>query len=255
MGTAQVLPSVLRATQLVAARNPRVQFVFVGGGVALEGLKADAAALGLPNARFLPVRPAAQVGSLLAAADALLVHLRDDPLFSITIPSKTQAYLAARRPIVMAMRGDASDLTLARRANAGVCVAPEDPKAWLSPWAGWPKWYPRNSKSWAAGARLSTGNTCRWPREPRGSRNSCCAPRKGSRDLQRKRPSRPETPRPAERPSSGGLDPRWEHGSEFHWLGVPGPGVRPSPHPWSGLRPGVRLQDEPRGSRAAITTT
>lgn len=127
MGKAQALSSVLLAAKLVAVRNPRVQFVFVGGGVEVGSLKGETAALGLDNVRFLPVRPAAEVGPLLAVADVLLVHLRDDPLFTITIPSKTQAYFAAGRPVLMAVRGDAAGLV--RRAGAGVCVDPEEPEA------------------------------------------------------------------------------------------------------------------------------
>ncbi len=127
MGKAQALASVLQAAKLVAEREPRVQFVFVGGGVEVATLKGEAAALGLDNVRFLPVRPASEVGPLFAAADVLLVHLRDDPLFAITIPSKTQAYLASGRPILMAVRGDAADLV--RNADAGVYVEPENPDA------------------------------------------------------------------------------------------------------------------------------
>ncbi len=127
MGHAQALASVLKAAKLVAAQAPRVQFVLVGGGVQVAALKAQAIEMALPNVKFLPLRPAAEVGPLLAAADVLLVHLRDDPLFSITIPSKTQAYMAAGRPILMAVRGDAADLV--KEAGAGVCTAPEDPGA------------------------------------------------------------------------------------------------------------------------------
>lgn len=127
MGYAQGLSSVLRAAELVALRDSRVQFVFVGGGVDVERLEREAAAMGLRNVKFLPRRPAAAAAALLRSADALLVHLRDDPLFSITIPSKTQAYLAVGRPIVMAVRGDAA--ALVEEAQAGVCVPPEDPEA------------------------------------------------------------------------------------------------------------------------------
>jgi glycosyltransferase involved in cell wall biosynthesis len=127
MGRAQALGAVLEAAGLVAARAPRVQFVFVGGGVEVARLKQKAIEMALPNVRFLPVRPAAEVAPLLAAADVLLVHLRDDPLFSITIPSKTQAYMAAGRPILMAVRGDAARLVT--EAGAGVCTTPEDPSA------------------------------------------------------------------------------------------------------------------------------
>lgn len=50
-----------------------------------------------------------EVGTLLKEADALLVHLTDDEL-SITIPSRTQAYLAVGKPIVMGVDGDAAKL-------------------------------------------------------------------------------------------------------------------------------------------------
>ena len=127
MGHAQALSSVLLAARLVAAQSPRVQFVFVGGGVEVAALKAQAIEMALPNVKFLPVRPAVEVGPLLAAADVLLVHLRDDPLFSVTIPSKTQAYMATGRPILMAVRGDAAKLV--QEAGAGMCTTPQDPGA------------------------------------------------------------------------------------------------------------------------------
>jgi colanic acid biosynthesis glycosyl transferase WcaI len=50
--------------------------------------------------------------------EVLLVHLRRDPLFAITIPSKTQAYMAMGRPILMAVESDAADLV--NRAHAGL---------------------------------------------------------------------------------------------------------------------------------------
>ena len=130
MGRAQALSSVLDAAGLVAACVPRAQFVFVGGGVERAALEARSRELALPNVKFLASRGPAEVAPLMAAADVLLVHLRDDPLFTITIPSKTQAYLAAGRPVVMAVRGDAA--ALVQDAGAGVCVDPENPQALAS---------------------------------------------------------------------------------------------------------------------------
>jgi glycosyltransferase involved in cell wall biosynthesis len=60
-------------------------------------------------------------------ADVLLVHLKKDPLFEITIPSKTLAYLACGKPLLMAVEGDAADLVAA--AGAGPACAAEDPAA------------------------------------------------------------------------------------------------------------------------------
>lgn len=127
MGTAQALDAALDAARICVSRAPRAQFVFVGGGVDRDRLEQRAAALGLPNVRFLPRQPIDAMAPLLALADVLLVHLKNDPLFQITIPSKTQAYLAAGRPILMAVPGNAADLV--REAAAGATCAPENPPA------------------------------------------------------------------------------------------------------------------------------
>lgn len=127
LGAAQGLEAVVEAAALLRTTNPRVQFVFVGAGVASEALKRQAGEKQLSNVVFLPRRPAASMPALYEAADVLLVHLRDEPLFAITIPSKTQTYLAVGRPILMAVRGDAAGLVEA--AGAGIACAPGDPRA------------------------------------------------------------------------------------------------------------------------------
>ena len=125
MGKAQALDAVLDAAELIAERLPLVQFVFIGGGIDVERLTRITAEKKLDNVRFLPRRPVSEIGSALNMADLLLVHLKDDPLFEITLPSKTQAYLAVGRPILMAVRGDAADLV--EKAGAGITCSPEDP--------------------------------------------------------------------------------------------------------------------------------
>ncbi len=127
MGMVQGLGVVLEAAALVAGSEPSVQFVLVGGGVERPRLEARAASLGLKNVIFLPWRPVEEIGALLHRADALLVHLKDDPLFAITIPSRIQAYLAVGRPIVCGVRGNASELV--EQAGAGLCFEPDNPSA------------------------------------------------------------------------------------------------------------------------------
>lgn len=122
MGKAQALDTVLESAALLANRLPQVQFVLVGGGIDVERLKVKKEEMGLRNVLFLPRRPVSEIGKVLSRADALLVHLKDDPLFEITLPSKTQAYLAAGRPIIMAVRGDAAELV--ERAEAGMSCLP-----------------------------------------------------------------------------------------------------------------------------------
>ena len=110
MGKAQALDTIIEAARILQERGSRVTWVMLGGGVEVERLKQRGADMKLSNIEFLPRVSMAEVGTYLNAADALLVHLRKDPLFKITIPSKTQAYMAVGKPILMAVDGDAADL-------------------------------------------------------------------------------------------------------------------------------------------------
>ncbi len=123
MGRAQALDAVIEAADMLRRRGERVQFIFLGGGLDVARLRAVAASRGADNVIFLPAVPMDRVGAYLREADALLVHLRRDPLFEITIPSKTQAYLAAGRPVIMAVPGDAS--VLIQASGGGVLAEPE----------------------------------------------------------------------------------------------------------------------------------
>lgn len=124
MGKAQALDTVLDAAALLQARGSRVCFVMLGSGVEVNRLKQRTVDLELNNVIFLPPVPMAEVGTLLNAADALLVHLRKDPLFEITIPSKTQAYMTVGKPLLMAVDGDAADLVL--QSGGGVVAKSEN---------------------------------------------------------------------------------------------------------------------------------
>lgn len=127
IGKAQALDAVLRAAGLLQQQAPNLAFVFLGGGVEVRRLQQLAAEMSLSNVTFLPPVPMAEVGNYLNAADVLLVHLKKDPLFTITIPSKTQAYMAVGKPILMAVDGDAADLV--RDSGCGQIAESENPQA------------------------------------------------------------------------------------------------------------------------------
>ncbi len=124
MGRAQGLTVVLDAAREVAKRRSDIVFYFLGAGIELDALKRYAEVNALGNVRFLPHVPLAEVQAYFAAADCLLVHLKKTPLFAVTIPSKTQAYLFGGKPVLMAVEGDASDLIV--QAAAGLVARPED---------------------------------------------------------------------------------------------------------------------------------
>lgn len=119
LGFAQGLPAIIGAAKLLKERYVDVNLVLIGDGVAKNSAQQQAEELQLDNVFFLPRVPMQEIGSFLKSADALLVHLTDDPLFSITVPSRTQAYLAVGKPIVMGVNGNAAQLI--KDAQAGIC--------------------------------------------------------------------------------------------------------------------------------------
>ena len=127
MGLAQNLGVVLDAAKIVAATNDRLDFCFLGGGLETARISQRAKEEELSCVHFFPKVSMAEVGGYLYAADCLLVNLRPDPLFEVTIPSKTQAYMSAGRPIIIAVAGDAA--TLVEEAKAGIAVPPGDAQA------------------------------------------------------------------------------------------------------------------------------
>lgn len=127
VGLAQGLETVVAAAKLLR-NHPRILFVIVGDGVDLARIKELAAET--DSVHFLGRAPADRMPGLYSAADVLLLHLRPNPLFEITIPHKVLAYLAAGKPIVAAMAGETAQLI--DDAGAGVTCQPGDPRALAS---------------------------------------------------------------------------------------------------------------------------
>jgi len=124
VGQAQGLNVILDAALILKGNLPKIHFLILGQGLQLDDLKRRAKELGLDNVHFIPAVDLNKVGTFLGFADALLIHLNSDPLFKITIPGKTQAYMSVGKPIIMGVSGDASNLVT--QADCGVCFEPED---------------------------------------------------------------------------------------------------------------------------------
>ena len=58
------------------------------------------------------------------ASDFLIVSLVDEPIFSLTVPAKLQTYIAANKPILAVIAGDAADII--KDNNLGYCAKPDD---------------------------------------------------------------------------------------------------------------------------------
>lgn len=128
VGAPQGLDNVVRALALLPQED--FHFTVVGGGAQLDSLRALTEALDLRNVEFVGPVPRAGVDAYLATAHIHLVSLIDDPLFTVTVPSKLQSLLAMGLPILAVVPGEAADIV--RRAGAGATVAPGDPRALAS---------------------------------------------------------------------------------------------------------------------------
>ena len=62
--------------------------------------------------------------AVFSRAEALLVSLNAEEIFSYTIPSKVQAYLSAGRPIIASINGEAARII--DEAGAGLTCSAED---------------------------------------------------------------------------------------------------------------------------------
>ena len=121
-GLAQGLDVILEAAKLT--RNPDVLYVFVGDGADKPALVAKAEAEGISNVRFLPIQPTSTLPAVLNLAYATVIPLRRLDLFKAALPSKLFDSMAASRPIVAPLWGEAAALVEA--AACGLVVEPED---------------------------------------------------------------------------------------------------------------------------------
>lgn len=127
LGAVQGLDTLVRAAHRLMETAPQVQLTLVGDGLERERLAALIDELGATNVQILPSVPQSQIGDIFAAADVLVTHLKDDPLFEITIPSKTQFYLAMGKPVLVGVRGESARIVTA--AGAGMAMAPDNEEA------------------------------------------------------------------------------------------------------------------------------
>jgi glycosyltransferase involved in cell wall biosynthesis len=125
-GMSNDLSIVLDAADLLRD-EAGLTFVLLGDGKEKPALVAQAQARRLENVHFLPPLPKSEIPQALAAADACLAILKPIELYKTTYPNKVFDYMAAGKPVLLAIDGVIR--TLVERAQAGIFVTPGDPQA------------------------------------------------------------------------------------------------------------------------------
>lgn len=112
IGTVQNLENVIRGFALVAKSNDKIKLNIVGDGSNLEALKNIVKEENIANVYFWGRRPLKEMPRWFEGSDVLIISLIDEPIFSLTIPAKFQAYLASGKPIYCVMKGEVADLVI-----------------------------------------------------------------------------------------------------------------------------------------------
>ena len=126
LGMAHGLETVLQAAERLKVR-PDIVFLIIGEGAEREQLLKKREELCLSNVLFLRKQPREAIPAYLAAADVCLAPLRNREVFKTAIPSKMFEAMAAGKPVILGVEGEAKEILL--DAKAGIPVPPEDLKA------------------------------------------------------------------------------------------------------------------------------
>ncbi|MBK8892428.1 MAG: glycosyltransferase family 4 protein [Dechloromonas sp.] len=129
VGDAQDFPAILDAAEHL--KDDRgIRWLIVGDGRASEWVRSEVTRRGLEHCFLLLGRyPVERMPSFFRHADALLVSLKDEPIFAMTIPGKLQSYLAAGIPVLAMLNGEGAEIVdgagagLSCPAGDGVALA------------------------------------------------------------------------------------------------------------------------------------
>ena len=127
LGVFQGLDTLVRAAKIAGETVPQLQLLLIGDGSEAQGLRDLVAELDARNVRIEPGIPRSEIGDVFDAADILAIHLLKDPLFQITIPQKTQFYMAMGKPVLVGVEGEAARFIL--ESGAGLPVEPSNVEA------------------------------------------------------------------------------------------------------------------------------
>ena len=127
LGAAQDFPTILAAAHILRDYHD-IHWVILGDGRARTWIETEVNKAGLKDTVHLLGRFHMEtMPNYFSMADAMLVTLRNEAIFSFTIPSKIQSYMACGRPIVAVLKGEGARVVV--ESGAGFISPPDDANA------------------------------------------------------------------------------------------------------------------------------
>lgn len=110
VGEAQDMESIMNSA-LVLKDHSEIKFIIVGDGRKMPFVQDFIEKNNLQKTVFTVGRfPVEAMASFFAKADVMLVSLKDDKIFNLTVPAKVQAYMSASKPIVAMLNGEGAEI-------------------------------------------------------------------------------------------------------------------------------------------------
>lgn len=123
IGKVQNLENIINAFKSLSKNYlNKSQLNIIGDGSNLNDLKNLSRGIG--SIVFHGKVERKHMSSYYASSDFLIVSLVDLPIFEVTVPAKVQTYIAAKKPIFAAIKGDSADIVVQNKL--GISVDPSD---------------------------------------------------------------------------------------------------------------------------------
>ena len=123
VGKVQNLENIINAYCLLSDEYQKEsQLNIIGDGSNLINLKK--LSNDKSNIIFFGKQKRKDMAKFYKASDFLIVSLIDEPIFSTTVPAKTQTYIAAKKPILAIINGEVADIV--NDNNLGISTDPSN---------------------------------------------------------------------------------------------------------------------------------
>jgi glycosyltransferase involved in cell wall biosynthesis len=125
IGEGQGFETLLTTSKILKDENITVKWIILGDGRMKNFVSKRIVELGLEDCFFLLGSFSVEkMPFFFACADALVVSLKKNPIFALTIPAKIQSYLACGKPLVGSLDGEGARIII--ESEAGFCAPSEN---------------------------------------------------------------------------------------------------------------------------------
>lgn len=127
VGVAQDLVNAIKAMEIVLKQNKKINFLILGDGRDRKRLEKLVLEKNIEkNIHFFGKYPIETMSYFFSKADCMFVSLKNEPIFSLSLPAKVQAYMSVGKPIISMMNGEGYNII--NEAYCGFAVHAEDYK-------------------------------------------------------------------------------------------------------------------------------